>query len=75
MSSSFMPVSSDRLVKLPEVEALSGLSKSSIYRRVQDKTFPAPVKLGPRSIGWRLSSIESWIAGRNSQVDVQALIL
>ena len=53
----------DRILKRPEVTAMTGLSRSEIYRRWDKKTFPAPVKLGgKKAIGWKLSVIQHWIA-------------
>ena len=40
----------NRIIRLPEVQALTGQSRSSVYRRAADGTFPAPIKLGERSI-------------------------
>ena len=38
------------LLRLPEVEAVVGVKKSKIYSLVQEGQFPAPVRLGPRSV-------------------------
>lgn len=54
----------ERLLRLPEVESLVGLRKSSIYEGVKLGTFPAPVKLSRRAVCWPASSIESWITAR-----------
>jgi prophage regulatory protein len=43
------------------VEAVVGLKKSKIYSLLQEGRFPAPVKLGPRSVRWRASAIWKWI--------------
>ncbi len=51
----------DRLLRLPEVEFLSGLKKTSIYQRADG--FPAPVKVG-RATAWRESEVNAWIASR-----------
>lgn len=40
------------LLRLPIVSAESGLSKTTIYARIADGTFPPPVKLGPRAVAW-----------------------
>ncbi|MEH8208108.1 helix-turn-helix transcriptional regulator, partial [Aeromonas veronii] len=37
------------------------LSKASVYRQMNDGKFPASVKIGPRSVAWVRSEIESWI--------------
>ena len=54
----------DRILRTPEVVKLTGLSRTTIWRRVRSGDFPAPVKLGSlasRSVGWRESEIEEWI--------------
>ena len=50
-----------RVLRLPQVLARTGLSRSSIYLRVADGTFPQPVRLGKRAIGWIESEIDQWI--------------
>ena len=51
----------NRLIRRPEVEAMTGLSRAAIYARLKADTFPMPVRLGPNSVAWRLSDIEAWI--------------
>ncbi|WP_428516817.1 helix-turn-helix transcriptional regulator [Roseovarius sp.] len=46
------------------IQKLTGLSRSTIYRHINAGTFPAPVKLIERLIGWRHSTISEWIADR-----------
>lgn len=46
------------------VEAKTGLSRSTIYARVKDGTFPAPVRIGPRAVAWLESDIEAWQAAQ-----------
>lgn len=55
---------SDRLVRLPEVERLTGLRKSAIYDQMQKGTFPRSVKCGARAAMWSEAAIQSWIAAR-----------
>ena len=52
----------DRIVRFPECEQLTGLSRSSIYRKMANGTFPSHRQLGPNCVGWRLSEILAWIA-------------
>jgi prophage regulatory protein len=56
----------DRLLRLPQVEALVGLKKSAIYAgcRAKPPTFPVPIKLSPRAVAWPESAIQRWIADR-----------
>lgn len=49
-----------RLIRLPEVCRVVGLSRSVIYARVKSKGFPAPIKIGYTS-GWIESEVQSWI--------------
>src|SRR3546814_8967939 len=43
-----------------EVLRMTGLSRSTLYRRIADGTFPAPVSLGGSAKGWRRSDLEEW---------------
>ena len=54
----------NRILRLREVMRLTGLSKTTIYRRYRDGTFPRPLKLGPQSIGWRRGEILEWLESR-----------
>jgi predicted DNA-binding transcriptional regulator AlpA len=50
------------IMRRVEVERETGLSRSTIYQRVKDGTFPAPLKIGPGSTGWRVAEIEAFLA-------------
>lgn len=50
------------ILRRPQVEAATGLSRSSIYQRIKEKTFPAAVQLGPRAVGWRAGDIDAFLA-------------
>lgn len=58
---------SRRLIKLAEVKALTTLSTSEIYRRIAAGTFPAQVILGPKSVAWKLESVNGWIDSLSAQ--------
>lgn len=47
-----------------EVEALTGLSRSTIYDLMSKDAFPRPVRLSARAVGWPESAIEEWLATR-----------
>lgn len=49
------------ILRLPTVKARTGLSRSSIYLRIASGTFPKPISLGSRAVGWLESDIEQWI--------------
>ncbi|HEY6768247.1 MAG TPA: AlpA family transcriptional regulator [Candidatus Sulfotelmatobacter sp.] len=50
------------ILRLPVVKARTGLSRSTIYLRVTDGSFPRPVSLGARAVGWVESDVEDWIS-------------
>ena len=54
----------DRLLRLPEVERLTGLRRSAIYEQMQRGVFPRSVKAGRRTATWPESAVQSWIADR-----------
>ena len=54
----------DRIIRKDEATRLTGLSSRSIDRREAAGDFPARVRLGPNSVGWRLSQITTWISSR-----------
>jgi prophage regulatory protein len=49
------------ILRLPQVVATTGVPRSSVYERVKAGTFPAPVKIGKRAIGWRTADITAWL--------------
>lgn len=48
----------------PAVEAKTGLSRSTIYEKIKNGTFPKPIKLGPRAVGWLETEIDAWLEER-----------
>ncbi len=54
----------NRMLRVPAVEARTGLSRVTIWRRVRAGTFPPPVELGVNSIGWTAQSITGWLESR-----------
>ena len=54
-----------RIVRLKEVQRMTGLSRSTIYAQIAEGRFPKPVKLtGARSVGWHESAVIRWIETR-----------
>ncbi len=51
-----------KLLRLPQVKQATGLSKSTIYARIAEGTFPKQIPLGPRLVVWVESDIHNWIA-------------
>jgi prophage regulatory protein len=55
-----------RFLRLPQVMKMTGLSRSTLYLRVRQGRFPAPVKLGERAIAWPSPAVEAWISEQMS---------
>jgi len=51
-----------QLLRLPKVKSITGLSKSTIYARIAEGTFPKQIPIGPRLVVWVESEIQNWIA-------------
>lgn len=52
----------DRIIRLKTVLARTGLSRTTLYRKMGDGTFPQNVKISVHGAGWRESAINRWIA-------------
>lgn len=49
------------IMRMPEVEKAVGYKNSSIRNFIKDGTFPKPVKIGKRALGWSSLEIQRWI--------------
>jgi prophage regulatory protein len=58
-----------RILKLPEVEAKSGLSSTSIYRGSRAGWFPKPVKISLGATGWVEAEVNDYLAKRIAERD------
>ncbi len=58
------PTPTPRLIRLPTVEAMTGLKRSAIYAHIAKGDFPAPRRLTSRASGWREDEVVSWIESR-----------
>ena len=58
-----------KIVRRREVEAATGLSRTSLYRLGAAGKFPRPIKLGPHAVGWRADEIAAWIEQRTVERD------
>lgn len=56
--------STGRLLRRPEVESETGLSRTSIYRLMEEGLFPRPRRIGLRAVAWASAEIEAWKASR-----------
>lgn len=58
------PARAGAILRRPQVEQRTGLSRSTLYQYIKDGDFPKPVRLGLRAVGWLESDISEWIAAR-----------
>ena len=58
------PKTPHKIIRAKGVEKLIGKSRVQIWRDVRDQKFPAPISLGPNSIGWFEDEIERWLESR-----------
>jgi len=56
------PAPQDRILRLPEVCAKVGISRSVLYRQCAENIFPQSVKLTEKSVGWKESDVNAHIA-------------
>ena len=47
--------------RMADLVRITGLSRATLYRRIDDGRFPPPVHLGGRACGWRASALQAWI--------------
>lgn len=52
----------DRIVRMKTVLDRTGLSRSTIYRKIGEGTFPAQLKISTNCTGWHESEINRWVA-------------
>ncbi len=52
----------DRIIRLKTVLSRTGLSRSTIYRKIAEGTFPVQLKISTNGTGWRESDINLWMA-------------
>lgn len=51
-----------RILRLKSVLDRTGLSRSTLYRKIERGTFPVQVHISERCIGWRESDVERWLS-------------
>jgi len=57
-------VSTYNILRLPQVKFQTGLSRSTIYLRIAEGSFPKQINLGGRAVGWESEDIQTWIKQR-----------
>ena len=59
-----------RIFRLQDVITATGLSRSTLYKYISEGTFPKPVSLGDRCVGWVDSEVHDWILARIEERDL-----
>lgn len=59
----------DTILRRPEVQTRTGLSRSTIYAMMAQNMFPHPIRLGARAVGWPESEISAWLESRKAERD------
>ena len=65
------------ILRLPAVKSATGLSRSTLYLRIAQGTFPKPVSLGARSVGWPAYEVAALNAARiagKPDAEIRALV-
>ena len=57
----------DTLLRRPDVETLTGLSRAWIYAAMARGEFPRPLRIGKRAVAWPKSAIDDWIEERKAE--------
>ena len=52
----------ERIIRLKTVLTRTGLSRSTLYRKIAEGTFPPQVKISVHGTGWHESKVDGWIA-------------
>lgn len=58
-----------RIIRLKEVIDSTGLARSTIYKYIAEQSFPKPISLGDRCVGWLESEIHDWILTKVAERD------
>jgi prophage regulatory protein len=57
-------MSEERLIRLPQVESLTGLRRAHLYGLARRGQFPKPLKIGARASAWKYSAVTAWVQER-----------
>ncbi len=61
-----------RILRLPEVQQLTGLKRTTIYEKMKTGEFPVRIVLTTRTVGWLQNEIEAWIESKVTQTRIPA---
>lgn len=54
------------LLRRDQVQAQTGLARSTLYKLIGEGTFPPPYRITTRTVGWKSDQVDSWVASRKS---------
>jgi len=58
-----------KIIRLKQVMETTGLARSTIYKYIAAGTFPKPVPLGGKSVGWVDEEVQAWVQARIEERD------
>ncbi len=61
-----------KIIRLPEVQELTGLKRTTIYEKMKAGEFPIQIALTSRSVGWLQNEVEAWIQSKISRTRISA---
>lgn len=56
-----------QLLNIKEVSKITGISRPSIYRLMNEGNFPKPLKLAPKTVRWSLATLIEWVNSHESK--------
>ncbi|WP_191489728.1 helix-turn-helix transcriptional regulator [Pseudomonas sp. FEN] len=60
-----------KIIRLKDVIDSTGLGRSTVYKYISEGTFPKPISLGDRCVGWLEREIHDWILARIEERDLR----
>lgn len=55
------------LLTWPQLRAIVNLSRTTVWREIKEKRFPAPVKTSPNRVAWVSTEVEQWLEARRAE--------
>ena len=62
-----VPMNDEKVLSMAATREFTSLGRTSIYEGIRKNTFPKPIKLGPKRIGFLSSELSAWVAARASE--------
>ena len=62
----WFPIVVDRLLRERDVCEMVAVDRSTLWRWVSTDSFPAPIRIGPAAVRWRLSAVQEWMASKHA---------